>query len=87
MSKDEWHSHSEFEGTLHILQLTSTQAQYEQLFLGAHSSMIKAASLKCLHEEMIHGMKYEEMTDSAKFVRVQKNVLHLITCNQMGQES
>ena len=42
LSDDEWHSHAEFEGILHITQIASTQAQeYERLLLGAYSCILR----------------------------------------------
>ena len=75
LSKEEWDSHSGFEGVLHITQLASTQAQYEKLFLGAYSPMIKAVTLKRLRGSEIPVIKYEKMTESAKLERVPKDVL------------
>ena len=57
LTKEELDSHSEFEGILHITQLASTQAQYETLFLGAYSSMIKSVTLKRLCASEIPVMK------------------------------
>ena len=72
LTKEEWDSHSEFEGILHITQLASTQAQYENLFLGAYSSMIKSVTLKRLRASEIPVIKYGKMAESAKIVRVPK---------------
>ena len=47
-------------------------AQYENLFLGAYSSMIKSVTRKCLRASEIPVIKYGKMTESAKIVRVPK---------------
>ena len=68
-SDDEWRAHAEFEGVLHLTQISSTEAQYKKLFLGAYAALIKAVTLHRLREDAIPVLRYDDMTDSLNLVR------------------
>ena len=75
LTQTEWDTHSEFEALMFVCQITSTQAQYKRLFLGAFAGVMKAVTLARLRCDAIPVLRYKEMTNRPKLVRPPKSVV------------
>ena len=74
LSDEEWNTHSEFESIFKIVSVASTQAQYERLFMGPYTPMVKTFVMKRLRDDEIAVINYDKMTDKPRFERNLKKV-------------